>query len=333
MELDLSDRLYFFGISYIEETSKGFFYHRMPAEMEDFYRNNPWGNDPKNAEAAEIRAMNTAGVRTAFIADCSSISICGRYGRTSRLIHSFDVIVDGKERITLAPDELYPERFSLRTDIPGNGLRRIEIFFPNMAEVFIETIELQGDNVRPLPSFNRKWLFIGDSLTQGMTVSSPSLAYAARISLSLCCDWQNVAVGGAVMRNEIGEMALGMEWNIASVSYGGNDFNSSVPLDFFYRRTTGMLNALSTRKNARLFLISSPPWLLDTRPNSIGLTLDDYRKATTEAAAAFPGVELLNGLDLLPGKHEYFADGIHPNDEGMRIYSDNIVKKINLELI
>jgi len=319
MKIDFFNPEYVYGSFSTEKKERGIFFHRMTPELEDFYR---------YSEAAEIRAMNTSGVRICFLSDTSSLSISASFGRVSRNIYSFDIIA-GNEMITLKPDQEKPETFSLAAALPGIGLRRIEIFLPNMAETFMESVEIdEGSKIMPVSRPERKWLFLGDSITQGMTVSSPSLSYAARTARALECDWQNIAVGGAVMRQEVGEMALALEWDNVSIAYGVNDFAQNIPIEQLVDNTKGLLHALTSRKDSEIFLITPVPWVGRTEPNTLGLHLEEYRKAIADTASSFSSVTVINGLEILPDDSKYFVDNIHPNDDGMKEYSAWLLEKV-----
>lgn len=321
MKIDLLDSRYVFGCCRTEETKHGIFFHRMSPELEEIY---------KYSEAAEIRAMNTAGVRISFVSDTSSLSISGTFGRVSREIYSFDMIVDEKEMITLKPEAAKPEIFCLKAVIPGTGSRKIEIFLPNMAETFINSIEIDdGSELEPAARPKKKWLFLGDSITQGVIVSSPALSYAARSARAIKYDWHNLAVGGAVMKKEVGEMALGIEWNVVSIAYGVNDFAQNIPLERLENELKGLLRALSSRKNSKIFVITPIPWVDRSDSNGLGLSLEEYRKSIAVTALSFNGVAVIDGLRMVPDDNKYFVDKVHPNDEGMRVFSENLLPKIS----
>lgn len=319
MKINLLDNAYIYGSAETEKTNRGIFFHRMTPELENFY---------KYSEAAEIRAMNTSGIRISFISDTSSLKLSGSYGRVSRNIYSFDVIAD-REMITLKPDQEKPETFSFSAQLPGSGLRRIEIFLPNMAETFVESVEIDdGSKISPVHGSGKKWLFIGDSITQGMTVSSPSLSYAARTAQAVGYDWHNIAVGGAVMRKELGEMALSLDWDTVSIAYGVNDFAQNIPLEQFVNNLKGLLRSLSSRKDSKIFLITPIPWVGRTEPNTLGLQLEDYRKAIADSVSSFDSVTVINGLEMVPDDGKYFVDNIHPNDDGMKEYSASLLRHL-----
>ena len=40
-------------------------------------------------------------------------------------------------------------------------------------------------------------------------------------------------------------------------------------------------------------------------------------------------MQVVNGFKLIPLVQEYFIDGVHPNELGMELYTQNLVKEID----
>ena len=52
--------------------------------------------------------------------------------------------------------------------------------------------------------------------------------------------------------------------------------------------------------------------------------LDEYRDILRDSARDFRNIEIIDGKRLLPHDRKYFADGVHPNADGMEIIAKNI---------
>ena len=50
------------------------------------------------------------------------------------------------------------------------------------------------------------------------------------------------------------------------------------------------------------------------------------RRVTNE----YSDVIFINGWELVPGNDDFFADGVHPNNEGFDLFYDNLKDKINI---
>lgn len=318
--LEQSDLLW--GASQLIADEDGFYPARMTEELTEHY---------STTEAFCDRAACTGGIRVSFYSDSDFIAIGLRYGVSCRPVFKADLVIDRMECITFGPDE-FQENFYFSTGLSGSGERRIDIFLPYSAEVRIEFIEVDDDSViRPVESREHKMLFIGDSITQGMTASSPSRIYATMLGEALDVDYQNIAVGGAKMEGKVGELALEIDWDMALVAFGVNDFACSFPPETVKAETELMLKNLTQRENASIFVVTPVAWVGRTEPNEHNLALDDYRALIKETAEKFPGVQVIDGCELVPDDAAYFVDNVHPDDLGFRSYCDNLLPLIKIK--
>ncbi|MFA6290257.1 MAG: SGNH/GDSL hydrolase family protein [Victivallales bacterium] len=315
----LSNIDYVSGAAGVKETESGFYASRMTSRLMQHY---------SATEAEEIRAMNNSGIRVTFISDTSFIEMKLVFGRYSRPIFNTDIVVDRFQKMTFGPQE-YCGEFSFNAEFNGKGMKQIEIHLPNQCETTVAGMEIEdGCLVNPAQTVRPGLIFIGDSITQGMAISSPSLTYPAQVATALNKDFHNIAVGGATMDGRVGKLALDIEWNTAFVAFGVNDFNQNRKLSDFSADTEQMLNYLSMRKDSQIYLITPIPWAGRSEPNSLGLQLEEYRRMLKTVAAGFKNVCLINGTQLVPDDSSYFVDNIHPNDKGMGIYAKKLLQKI-----
>ncbi len=320
MKIDLLSNIdYMFGAVGVEETESGFYASRMTHKLMKLY---------SATEAAEIRAMNSSGIRISFISDTSFVAMKLVFGRYSRPIFNTDIVIDGFQRMTFGPPD-YCEEFAFSAELDGKGEKLIEIYLPNLCETTVAGLEIEdGCFVSPFKEERSRWIFIGDSITQGMTVSSPSLTYPAQVAAALNKDFHNIAVGGATMDHKVGRLALEIEWDTVFVAFGVNDFAQNRELVDFAADSEKMLSQLSMRKDAVIYLITPSPWFGRTEPNELGLQLEEYRRTLRIVAADFKNVLLIDGTQLVPDAPACFVDNIHPNDKGMRIFASNLLQKI-----
>jgi lysophospholipase L1-like esterase len=322
MKIDLieNDNLVF-GASSYEYSNGAYHFFRMTEALNDFFGDN---------EAFSIRAACPSGVRIAFITDSEFLAMEVLYGRSTRPIFTIDVIVDGEYTLTFGPDEEV-EEFNFSTELPGTGSKKVEIFLPVMVECVVKGIMLEeGADLEPVPEKPLPLLFIGDSITQGMVVSTPSLTYPAQVATVLNVDFHNVAVGGATMQKEEAPLVMELDWEKAFLAYGVNDFSQSRPIEQFEDETRGTLETLCSRENAEVFVITPIPWALRTNANELGLHLEDYREVLRKVASGFPQVKIIEGTKLVPDDPQYFVDNIHPNDLGMTTYADNLLAELGV---
>ena len=232
--------------------------------------------------------------------------------------------MDGKTTLTFGADSAGQD-YDVRVAAPAPGLHRYEIHLPHLCESEVLGLEVDdGASLAPAAYPGEAIIFIGDSITQGMTTTSPARAYATRLAAALDRDFTNLSVGGAQMDEALGAAALAYQWGSAYVAYGINDWSSKRPLEEFARQTRGMLRNLSSRPGAKIRIITPLPFvrpITDPHPN----TVDDFRQCIRDVAAEFPGVQIIEGPSLMPAEERLFIDGLHPNDDGMQAMAKSLL--------
>ena len=322
MEIDLINNGDFvFGVASYEYSDGAYRFFRMTESLSEFF------ND---TEASMIRASNTSGVRIGFVTDSNLLAMEVLFERSSRPIFTIDIIVDGEHKMTFGPDE-HIEEFSFSTELPGSGEKTVEIFLPNMVETAVKGIVLEpGASLSAIEEKPAPLLFVGDSITQGMTVSTPSLTYPAQVAAVMKSDFHNIAVGGATMQKELAPLVMDLDWQKVFVAYGVNDFSQGRPLADFEEECRGMLEVLNSREDAEIFLLTPIPWALRTNGNELNLLLEDYRDVLRKTAKDFPKVKLIEGANLVPDDSTYYVDNIHPNDLGASAFADSLLSELGM---
>ena len=54
----------------------------------------------------------------------------------------------------------------------------------------------------------------------------------------------------------------------------------------------------------------------------------ELRDVLTRLCAAYPQMRVVDGWKLMPHVPSAFADGLHPNDYGMALYANGVVKAL-----
>ena len=326
---------YFRGIFNLESREEGLTANRLSPELKKLYQ--------ADGEHRFIRANCPSGVRLAFETDSPFVKMGLKYGRSARAVYAVDVIVDGQNLqrwIPPHPEEGKEYEFQMELSTRG-GVHQILIHLPHLTENTLKCLELkEGAFVKPCTSAalsaggskgaGHRFLFLGDSITQGMTVSGASLAYPAALSEAFGADFINLSVGGEIMRGELGRYALAYDWDCVFVAYGINDFNNCIPPERTGEEAFQMLRTLcgAGRGEGEVIVITPIPCTRGGLENESGFSLESYREAIASAAREFPGTFLIDGKTLLEARAEYFIDGLHPNDAGMKIYSERLIRTL-----
>ena len=268
------------------------------------------------APRLEERVRATTGVRLDFITDSPFIRVVTAGGR------KFEVLIDGllSERYCPAP-----EAPSLGVNIGEGGEHRVTLVFPSHGDAgrIAGVSVADGSSVRPV-FFRRRFLFLGDSITQGWNAAYDSQSFAWLLSLWGDAESINQGVGGGVfLPGTVTD--FGYRPDTVFVEFGTNDFASG--------RTSGELRedasaffsrVASVYGDARIYAIT-PTWRTDgDKPRALG-SFDDCRRIVAVAAEE-AGISVIDGYSLFPHKDLYMADSVHPNDLGFAHYAANIFR-------
>ncbi|MBO4791826.1 MAG: SGNH/GDSL hydrolase family protein [Clostridia bacterium] len=268
------------------------------------------------APRLEERVRATTGVRLDFITDSPFLRVVTAGGR------KFEVLVDGllSERYYPAPGDP-----SFESKIGEGGEHRVTLVFPSHGEAGrIASVSVaDGASVRPV-SFRRRFLFLGDSITQGWNAAYDSQSFAWLLSLWVDAESINQGVGGGVFIPET-VTDFGYRPDTVFVEFGTNDFASGRTADRLRETASESFSRVaSIYRDARIYAIT-PTWRTDgEKPRALG-SFDDCRRIVSEAAEE-AGISVIDGYSLYPHKDLYMADSVHPNDLGFAHYAANIFR-------
>lgn len=317
MHIDLSLRPELVrGADRVENVDGRTCFHRLPPGMAPFY---------EAPEGRRVRLRCTAGVRLLFQTDSRFVRLGVEYGACARRLFALDIGVDNEppRPIGDAQGAAWSETVFEHAE---KRLRRFCIWLPHCAEARLGTFEVEdGCRLEPLPMPAKTWLVLGDSISQGMTCTTPAKAVSALLAHRLGCELRNTAVGGERMQAFIGEQTRGIPADAVTIAFGTNDFNMAVGAETFAENARRLLDALlAGRPDFPVGLITPIPWAGRTEPNGKGEPLDAYRQALRAVAPDYPSVRLIEGADVLPDDAEFFVDRVHPNDRGMARYAETL---------
>lgn len=219
------------------------------------------------------------------------------------------------------------------TDSIGGELDdvRVSIYFPrgNFPAV-ISYVELDdGAYVKP-HVFDHKFLFYGDSITQGCSCVHHSLCYTYSVSQFFNAESLNQGVGGGRFDGSTYD-DIDYEPDTVFISFGTNDFNHYKTLEEMEAQTCAFMDKVKERyKNiAKRFFVISPIWRADLaeKEREIG-SFADARAVVIRQAQAH-GMTHVDGLKLVPPLPCFFQDEyLHPNDAGFGLYTQNLIREI-----
>jgi lysophospholipase L1-like esterase len=285
----------------VEKKEDGIHFYKMQkCQIEAFYA---------LLEILGFRAETTTGIRLDFETDSKFLSFDIKGGK------KFEYLIDGVYRgIVKEP------RIELSAPC------RVTLVFPSHEIGVIDNVELSDGASAVRHKFDKKVLFIGDSITQGWNSGIDTLSYAYRTSFALNLDSVIQGVGGAYYHASTFADS-GFEPDTVIVAYGTNDvwhFGTKDEMALQLRAYLGLVK--ETYKQSKIYAIS-PIWVSGgSEEKRMGNLWECYRFIAEEIEKC--GVEHIRGLDLVPHERRYFADDLHPNKDGFEEYARNLVEII-----
>ena len=205
----------------------------------------------------------------------------------------------------------------------GTEETRVTIVFPSHTVGVLDFVELDdGATLRP-HRFDRKFLFIGDSITQGWNSDYDSLSYAWRVSRFFNAESVIQGIGGAYYHETIFD-SLPFDPDTVILALGTNDFSHYKEKEEMRAQVAAFLSLAAKEYAKKRILVLSPIWRSD-QEKTLG-SFEEARSIVIEEAKRL-GLCHIDGLSLVPHMPEMMKDGyLHPNDLGFSLFSENLIK-------
>ena len=201
---------------------------------------------------------------------------------------------------------------------------RVTVYFPNLAEFRIRDLQLPADAVPYIRQ--RKYLALGDSITQGYDAAHPNQTYVNLLADAWDAQVVNQAIGGDVFCTENLDPALPFAPDVITVAYGTNDWKLEVLRGGTAADYLDKLTALYP--DSAVFVLL-PIWREIENDVLGGITLQQGRELLAGWCENRENVHLIDCHHFVPFLPEYFYDGIlHPNDMGYLCYAHALEKAV-----
>ena len=274
-----------------------------------------WG---EKKATLEERAKHTTGIRLDFHTNSRHLNLEIEFPA------KFEIYIDGFFRYTMKNTQ----SLSVDIDTPnGEPVEdaRVTVYFPSHKEGKLKSVELDDGAYVRRHDFDRKILFMGDSITQGWESGFDSLSFANKVSRYFNAESVIQGVGGACFYPEFLErLPMDLDWVV--VAYGTNDFTFRENFDEFYSYMCEYMAKLSRIYGDRRVFVISPIWRVLTE-NESPERFEKYRSAIASEAQKY-GFIHIDGASLVPPISELYADGVHPNCVGFSFYAENLINII-----
>lgn len=271
------------------------------------------------------RARMPAGVRLVMVTGSRLLVI---QLRADADCSPLDVVVDGSiRRVTVTRDPVVVDL--------ADGETRVELWLPQYGEVEVARVAVEaGATCVPGKVTGPRWIAHGSSITQCRHAPGPLETWPTLVARRLGFDLLNLGFGGQCLLDPmVARLVRDSSAELVTLCLGINVFGQAT----HDRRSLlpALLGFLSTVRDGhpRTPLVVISP--LGTRVpaderNAVGLTLDDVRRAVSEAvrllvADGDPHLSLVDGTDLLGHQElEHLVDRVHPGDSGYRLVADRM---------
>lgn len=200
---------------------------------------------------------------------------------------------------------------------------RLTIILPSHSIGAISYIEVSDDATIQKHEYDKKVLFIGDSITQGWDTYLDSFSFAYKLSFFLNANSIIQGIGGACFSEESFDI-FDFEPDMVFVALGTNDFNLFDTLEELESNADANLYSISqAHKGSKLYYIS-PIWR-----QSQNERMGNFSSAreTLIKTAEKNGFLHIDGFSLVPNLPEfYIEDLLHPNILGYTQYAENLIR-------
>lgn len=298
------------GVHHLKTFPQGVMLLRLPESVTELYQAD---------EARITRIQAPAGVRILFETDSRMVKLPHTFGRTAREIFAFSAFLDG------APASFTAENGVFAMTLPP-GRHTVEILVPHLVECYFGDLEIddQAELTPAEPAEGKRLLFVGDSIMQGMTTTSPAKTYADQLTRAGKMDFYNLGIGGMTADPRWAALIAGeYEYSQVIFSLGVNDFVSGKSFADYRRDMTDFLSHFAGKS---MVILSMTPFSSSPQTNAFGETADQFRACVRELAESRPDTLFIDGTSLLPDDPQFYVDGLHPNDAGAELFYRNLAR-------
>lgn len=260
----------------------------------------------------------TTGIRLEFETDAEAISFTAPSG------DKFEVWIDHLFRCQILANELR-EKGETPTVTLEPGTKRVMLALPSHSCGVLSSLSLDGATFARPVKYEKKMLFLGDSITQGWESKYDTLSYAYRTAMALGVDFHICGLGGARYIPKTFDR-VNFEPDTVVLSYGTNDFSPSHrTFEENLANINGYFDLVKKAYADRRVVVITPIWRAHQSAEWHSIA-----RTTIANAALEHGFEVVNGETLFPQNSVFFADGCtHPNDLGFSIYAENLIAYFN----
>lgn len=299
-------------------TEEGYFPIRFTESQLEGYR--------AAGDLPEVRSLCASGVIMEFVTDIPKLSFSYQVIRPYKPNAVFDIYEnDSLCQVVGIPDSSTSGRVVYKRQ--NSEKSKITIYLPHLTPLTIDEIKI--GNYSLADAAKKKILFLGDSITQGMTSISPSLTYTSLLGRFYHAEILNQAIAGECFQEKYLEKNLGFSPDSVFVAFGTNDVTNIESIVEIQQNIRAYLKKLAhIYGNCQIYAIT-PIWR-DFADQPLFWDKIKVVRQIIEEEAHKTEIQTVDGLLLVPHLSNYFYDGTtHPNENGFHLYALNLCSQIN----
>ena len=271
----------------------------------------------------------TTGVKFDFYTDSRNLAISfaqpGKYEIWIDGLLRYPLVVEtGTEKLCVG------DRFEIVLDDTFGVEReeyRVTVYLPSHSVGQINYLELDEGSYARRYEYSRKFLIIGDSITQGWNSDYDSLSYANRICRAFDAEGIIQGRGGSCYVPATMTKLEDFEPDAVIVAYGTNDYVRIKSYEEYRKNVHDYHERLLTFYGDKKVFVISPIWRRLPSPNS-NLDFTECREIIRDEAEKH-GFIHIDGAHLVPPiEKDFYTDGLHLTDLGFSMFSENLIAEM-----
>ena len=258
----------------------------------------------------------TSGIRLELETDAEAITFAAPGG------NKFEIWINGMFYRQIRAEEYRKKEEKIPPVELEPGVKKIMFALPSHSTGVLASFSLDGATFCRPVTYEKKMLFIGDSITQGWDSHFDTLSFAYRTAIALGADFHICGVGGGRFIPETFDR-VSFDPDIVVIAYGVNDFNHrGWDAAEIAKNAGAYLDLVKAAYGDRRVVVLTPIWLAskDAARNAL-------MHSTVEKTAKEKDLEVVDGTTLFPKDPAFYSDGyLHPNDLGFSIYAERLTE-------
>lgn len=301
------------GVVRFEQTEDGLLLHRFSEKQtEAFYQSLPYYTGEYFNGYFGNNCRSLAGVTLDFTT--TARRLCLTLGKNhipgDAKSGVFDLYVNGRYR------ESFP--WMPKIDLHfTTGEKHITIYCPYFNFPAFQGIE-SDEELMPIGQ-GVDLLLMGDSITHGVGAINPGSSYANTMARELGVRILNQGQSGYVYDAKTVERVCNPRYILCA--YGTND-RSCKPIEAIEPETVAFFRQVKRCYPDVPIAAILPPWCENQSEKSMQIG-EQLRRIYIDE-----GIAVIDGQKMIPHDPAYFADGLHPNNYGGRIYGKRLAKAL-----